>query len=85
MSDLMAWNADTTTRMPYRMHSEFLRSFFLDNDLAEGRYHVGDSLAQYAQGCFLAKLGNDSVSNLSFLDVEDRASRVTLRENCLFL
>lgn len=37
--DIMAWNADRT-RLPYRMHSQYLRSFYLDDDLAEGRFRV---------------------------------------------
>jgi poly[(R)-3-hydroxyalkanoate] polymerase subunit PhaC len=42
INDLMAWNSDTT-RMPYHMHSQYLRSLFLNNDFAEGRYRVNGS------------------------------------------
>ncbi len=39
-SDIMSWNADQT-RMPYRMHSEYLGSMFLRNELATGHFVVG--------------------------------------------
>jgi polyhydroxyalkanoate synthase len=40
-NDMMSWNADVT-RLPERMHSEYLSSLFLNNALASGHYRVGE-------------------------------------------
>jgi polyhydroxyalkanoate synthase len=63
-NDLMSWNADTT-RMPYRMHSEYLKHLFLHNDLAEGRYEVdGQAIAlnDLRQPMFVVGTARDHVS-----------------------
>ncbi len=39
LNDLMAWNADGT-RMPWRMHSEYLERLYLNNELARGEFTV---------------------------------------------
>lgn len=45
MNDLMAWNSDAT-RMPFKMHSEYLEKLFLKNQFAEGHYSLfGEPLA----------------------------------------
>jgi polyhydroxyalkanoate synthase len=45
MIDLMAWNADGT-RMPWRMHSEYLYRLYLDNELATNRFPVEGRLVR---------------------------------------
>lgn len=63
-SDLMSWNEDTT-RMPYRMHSEYLTRLFLHNDLAEGRYCVDGrpvALADIETPMFVVGTERDHVS-----------------------
>lgn len=43
MIDLLAWNADAT-RLPYRMHTEYLEKLFLQNDFSEGHFRVEDEI-----------------------------------------
>ncbi|MGL5741700.1 MAG: PHA/PHB synthase family protein [Legionella sp.] len=47
VSDLMAWDYDTT-RLPFKMHSEYLRDLFLNNDLVEGRFKLLDQTINLA-------------------------------------
>ncbi|MGE5169873.1 MAG: PHA/PHB synthase family protein [Rudaea sp.] len=64
MTDLRAWNADAT-RMPFRMHAEYLRHLFLENDLAEGRFVVGErpvALADLKLPTFAAGTESDHVA-----------------------
>ncbi len=62
--DLMAWNADTT-RLPARMHHEYLVALYLKNALAHSRYMVGDrsiSLNDLEMPIFMVGTQKDHVS-----------------------
>lgn len=64
MTDLMAWNADAT-RLPYRMHSEYLRNLFLNNQLAEAKYLVNGrpiALSDITVPVFVVATERDHVS-----------------------
>jgi polyhydroxyalkanoate synthase len=63
-NDLMTWNADAT-RMPARMHSEYLRRFFLRDDFAEGRFTVDGqpvALSDIRQPFFVVGTETDHVA-----------------------
>jgi polyhydroxyalkanoate synthase len=63
-NDLMAWNADTT-RMPARMHHEYLTSLYLHNALASSTYRVRGravSLSDIHIPVFLVGTQRDHVS-----------------------
>ncbi len=63
-SDLMTWNADGT-RMPARMHGEYLRWMYLENRLAEGRFMVDGrpvSLADIKRPIFVVGTEADHVA-----------------------
>jgi len=64
LNDLMAWNADAT-RMPHRLHSEYLRTLYLDNALTGGRFFIDGkpvTLTDIRQPLFAVGTNRDHVS-----------------------
>ena len=63
-SDLMAWNADGT-RMPYRMHSQYLRKLYLENQLARNKLVIDGrpvALADISAPLFVVGTESDHVA-----------------------
>lgn len=64
LNDLMAWNTDVT-RMPFRMHSQYLRSLYLNNELSEGHFRINGqiiTLTDIKQPVFTVSTIRDHIS-----------------------
>ena len=64
LTDLAAWNVDTT-RLPHRMHTEYLRNLYLNNDFASGRLRYDGralALADIRAPIFLVGTERDHVA-----------------------
>jgi polyhydroxyalkanoate synthase len=63
-NDLMSWNADGT-RMPYRMHTEYLTQLYLENRLSQNKFRVGGrivSLSDISAPLFVLGTETDHVA-----------------------
>jgi polyhydroxyalkanoate synthase len=63
-NDLMSWNADGT-RMPYRMHTEYLNQLYLENQLSQNKFKVGGrvvSLSDISAPLFVLGTETDHVA-----------------------
>ncbi len=61
--DLLAWNADST-RMPATMHSTYLRSCYLENQFAKGRFKIRNKRIKperVTQDCYVLSAVQDHI------------------------
>ena len=62
--DILAWNADAT-RMPARMHSQYLRAMYLENQLARGELELADTrldLSRATQDLYIVSAEEDHIT-----------------------
>jgi len=61
--DILAWNADST-RMPFAMHSFYLRNFYLENRLARGELEIAGQqvrLGDVKHPAYIVSAENDHI------------------------